>query len=168
MATISGSGKTDARLRLTKILHQGAELLMQLKTYLEEERNHLENNNYDALQLCSQNKQTCLELITQHETDLNDLLQEQQLSLGKTEIKQLIHSYDPDNKTQLSAIAQRYETLLIQCNDLNSINGRIIQKSQLNAATLLNLIKGAVKQNETYTRQGKTRSNQENKPIAKA
>lgn len=168
MTTISGSAKTVTRLRLIKILHQGAELLMQLKTYLEEERGHLENNNYDDLQLCSQNKQACLALITQHESGLNDLLQEQQLSLRKTEIKQLIRNYDPDNQTELSTIAQRYETLLIQCNDLNSINGRIIQKSQINAASLLNLIKGVVKQNETYTRQGKTLSNPGKKPIARA
>lgn len=159
---------SSARQTLLNILQGGIKLLDQLKLLLEEERHYLEQNAYLEVQATVTKKQNCLDLTQQHETDLQDFFKEQGINSKNINLKQLAANFDPAHESALTSTARHYETLLDDCNTLNTINGQIIQRSQANTVNLLNMIKGAVKKNETYTRSGKTRSNPDNQPIAKA
>lgn len=158
----------STRQSLLNLLQGGITLLEQLKMLLEEERHHLEQNAYLEVQATVTKKQSCLDLTQQHETRLQDFFKAQGLLAEKIDLKQLAVDVDPAQESTLAATVRHYETLLNACNRLNTINGQIIQRSQANAVNLLNLIKGAVKKNETYTRAGKTHCNPDNQPIAKA
>lgn len=158
----------STRQNLIEILQSGMQLLTELKSLLEAERQHLEQNAYSQVQATVAKKQNCLDRTQQHETALQDFFKAQGIASDKIDLKQIVADLDPSSESTLAVTVQHYETLLNECNTLNTINGQIIQRAQVNAANLLNVIKGAVKKNETYTRAGKTRSNPDNQPIAKA
>ncbi|MBL4607184.1 MAG: flagellar protein FlgN [Pseudomonadales bacterium] len=154
--------------QVSEQLNTGIKLFQSLKAALENERHNLENRDYDSFQADAVEKESCLESISQHEDTFNHLLETLHIDLGDKTIDRLIERYSPSKDTSFSEDAKLYRARLSECDDLNTINGRIIQRSQVNANQLLNLIKGAVKQNETYTRSGKTKSNGGTHPIAKA
>lgn len=158
----------STRQNLIEILQGGTQLLTELKSLLEAERQHLEQNAYSEVQATVAKKQNCLDRTQQHETALQDFFKAQGIASDKIDLNQLAADFDPKPESTLAATVQYYEALLNECNTLNTINGQIIQRAQVNAVNLLNVIKGAVKKNETYTRAGKTRSNPDNQPIARA
>lgn len=158
----------STRQNLIEILQGGTQLLTELKSLLEAERQHLEQNAYSEVQATVAKKQNCLDRTQQHETALQDFFKAQGIASDKIDLNQLAADFDPKPESTLATTVRHYETLLNECNTLNTINGQIIQRAQVNAVNLLNVIKGAVKKNETYTRAGKTRSNPDNQPIARA
>jgi flagella synthesis protein FlgN len=149
-------------------LNAGITLFQTLKEILALERKHLEERDFTSFQAVTPKKASCLTDISRHEDEFNQLLESLHIELGDKTIDRLIEKYAPHQDTAFSEAAIQYRSLLGECDDLNTINGRIIQRSQVNANNLLDLIKGAVKQNQTYSRNGKTQTEGGKHPIAKA
>jgi flagella synthesis protein FlgN len=149
-------------------LNTGITLLQTLKEILEQERQFLEERNFLSFQEITPKKEACLADISHHENEFNRLLESLNIELGEKTIDRLIANYARPQSTSFSDAATLYRSLLSKCDDLNTINGRIIQRSQVNANHLLDLIKGTAKQNQTYSRNGKTKIEGRKHPIAKA
>jgi len=149
-------------------LNNGITLFQTLKEILAQERKHLEERDFESFQAGTPEKASCLSDISYHEDEFNHLLESLHIELGDKTIDRLIEKYASHQETAFTEAALLYRSLLGECDDLNTINGRIIQRSQVNAKHLLDLIKGAVKQEQTYTRNGKTQTDAGKAPIAKA
>ncbi|MBV1872931.1 MAG: flagellar protein FlgN [Gammaproteobacteria bacterium] len=149
-------------------LGAGITLFQHLIITLKNERAHLEANDHTSFHESTQQKQQCLLLVSQHEAALNQLLESLNIEQGNKTIDLLINRFDPEKSGSFTQTAQLYRSLLGQCDDLNTINGRFIQRSQTNANRMLDLLKGSIEKNQTYTRLGKTRSEGGKHPIAKA
>lgn len=149
-------------------LGTGITLFQHLISTLKNERAHLEANDHTSFHESTQQKQQALLLISQHEAALNQLIENLNIEQGDKTIDLLINRFDAEKNTPFTKTARLYRALLGQCDDLNTINGRFIQRSQANASRMLDLLKGSIEKNQTYTRQGKTRSNGGKHPIAKA
>lgn len=149
-------------------LNKGITLFQTLKEILARERKHLEERDFESFQAGTPEKASCLADINSHEGEFNHLLESLHIELGDKTLDRLIEKYAHYQETVFTETALQYRSLLGECDELNTINGRIIQRSQLNAKHLLDLIKGAVKQEQTYTRSGKTQTDGGKQPIAKA
>ena len=149
-------------------LNTGIILFQALKEVMESERKHLEERDFSSFQAITPKKSSCLDDISHHEDEFNELLKNLHIEFGEKTIDRLIEKYGSSKDTTFSDTAMSYRTLLTECDNLNTINGRIIQRSQVNAKHFLDLIKGAAKNNQTYTRNGKTQDEGRKPPIAKA
>lgn len=149
-------------------LNNGITLFQALKEMLARERKHLEERDFESFQAGTPEKASCLADINSHEDEFNHLLESLHIELGDKTIDRLIEKYASHQEASFAEAALQYRSLLGECDDLNTINGRIIQRSQVNAKHLLDLIKGVVKQDQTYTRSGKTQTDGGKHPIAKA
>lgn len=149
-------------------LEHGIDLLRNLERLLKEERNALEKRDLDAFRINTNKKEHCLQEVLLHEQEFENLLKQLGLNFDSKAIAALIKKYDADQRNHFSELALKYESLLEECDKINLINGRIIQRSQINTHQLLDLIKGATRQAETYNRAGKKRSTGGQTPIARA
>ena len=162
------SAKCQEMSQVSTQLNTGVELFQRLSDILIDERSNLEKRDHASFKAGTVIKEECLFQIKHHEKEFNELLESLQLELGNKTIDSLIDRYDPDQTTPFTESALQYRSLLSQCDDLNTINGRLIQRSQVDANRLLDLLKGGGKQSQTYTRKGKTQTNGGKQPIAKA
>ena len=158
----------QANLAFSALIKKGIELFDTLHSILTQERCGLEENRFKDIEAISVKKQSCLSKISQHEQDIQQLCEQYDIQYNDTAIDQLLLISGNSKHHQTIESIQRYKARLSQCDDLNNINGRIIHRSRLNAASLLALLKGAAKQEQTYSIKGKKDTKGMHRPIAKA
>ena len=150
------------------LIEKGIELFEVLYSILTEERRCLEENRFKDIKAISVKKEACLSRISRHEHHIQQLCEQHDIEYNAGAVDQLLLiSGDSAHHQQIENILN-YKTRLSQCDDLNNINGRIIHRSRLNAASLLELLKGAAKQEQTYSIKGKKDTEGRHRSIAKA
>lgn len=149
------------------LIKKGIELFEMLYSILTDERLCLEENRFKDLKAISVKKEACLSKISRHEHHIQQLCEQHDIEYNAEAVDQLL-LISGDSEHHQVEIIQAYKTRLSQCNDLNNINGRIIHRSRLNAASLLELLKGAAKQEQTYSVKGKKNTEGLHRSIAKA
>ncbi|MBV1873249.1 MAG: flagellar protein FlgN [Gammaproteobacteria bacterium] len=149
------------------LIKQGIELFKILYSILTDERRCLEENRFKDLKAISVKKEACLSKISRHEHHIQQLCEQYDIEYNAEAVDQLLLISGDSEHHHVENI-QDYKTRLSQCNDLNNINGRIIHRSRLNAASLLELLKGAAKQEQTYSVKGKKNTEGLHRSIAKA
>ena len=158
----------QANLALSALISKGIELFDALHSILTQERGYLEENRFKDIETISVKKKSCLSKISQHEQCIQQLCEQYDIQYDASAIDQLLLLFRNAEHHQTIESIQRYKARLSQCDDLNNINGRIIHRSRLNAASLLALLKGAAKQEQTYSIKGKKDTKGMHRPIAKA
>ncbi|KPJ87399.1 MAG: hypothetical protein AMJ53_18175 [Gammaproteobacteria bacterium SG8_11] len=127
-----------------------------LKT-LKEEYDCLSTNDITSLEGIVTSKQQCANELEKYENKLFALLTDANYEGNNQGLKSFLQDTQeqPDFSTLHSAWNVLFKTIL-ECNEQNVINARIINTASLNIKQALNLLSGREVDNELYEKSGKT------------
>jgi flagellar biosynthesis/type III secretory pathway chaperone len=127
-----------------------------LKT-LKHEYRCLSSNDITALEGIVASKQQCASELEQYEKTLFNLLIEANYEANNQGLRTYLQDTqaNPDFSTLHNAWNVLFKTIL-ECNEQNVINARIINTASVNIKQALNLLNGRSVDNELYEKSGKT------------
>ncbi|MGD8594779.1 MAG: flagellar protein FlgN [Gammaproteobacteria bacterium] len=127
-----------------------------LKT-LKQEYRCLSTNDITALEGIIANKQQCASELEQYEKRLFNLLTDANYESNNQGLKAFLQ--DIQAKADFSTLHNAWNVLfktILECNEQNVINARIINSASVNIKQALNLLNGRSADNELYEKTGKT------------
>ncbi|WP_455211014.1 flagella synthesis protein FlgN [Kaarinaea lacus] len=136
------------QFRATKLL---------LKT-LKQEYDCLSTNDITALEGIVASKQQCASELEKHEHALFTLLNDGNYEANNQGLKTFLQ--DTETKPDFSNLHNAWNVLfktILECNEQNVINARIINTASVNIRQALNLLSGRTVDNELYEKSGKTK-----------
>ena len=127
-----------------------------LKT-LKQEYDCLSTNDITALEGIVAAKQQCAGELEQYENALFKLLTDANYEANNQGLKTFLQ--DTQEKSDFTTLQNAWNVLfkiILECNEQNVINARIINTASVNVKQALNLLSGRKVDNELYEKSGKT------------
>lgn len=137
---------SDEQGRLTSILNQEVSALEGLYSLLMKELIALKERNTDSIGQLSEEKNTMLNKLDQLDKERKRCVN------GDTQEKEITFT------NEIDVLNSEIEICLNRCKQQNSINGGIIEMSQLFNEKMLNIICGNSEKETTYAATGKNKS----------
>lgn len=128
-----------------------------LKT-LKLEYDCLSSNDITALEGIIATKQKCTSELEQYEKTLFNLLTDASYEANNQGLKTFLQ--DTKSNSEFSTLHNAWNVLfktILECNEQNVVNARIINTASINIRQALNLLNGRNATNELYEKSGKTR-----------
>lgn len=153
---------------LLKILEKDRNLSTHLVLLLKEERDSLEQRQFQTYSKILARKQRTLVDLETTDTQRRTLMQGMGFS-GDNEgflsfLKLIPHQW----QKKFSLLWEQLSESLRQCDNLNKINGKILLHSQIAIDRLMGLMKGQAPQQNIYTKSGRTGSLESHRCLATA
>ena len=141
------------------LLARELDLLSRLKQLMLNEKSAVEGNHIDDLIPIADDKQKLLELVEKASFERQQFLRSH--SVGSTGLEMTNHLIQQSNNgKELKSQFQQLQNTLMECQDLNSTNAKIIAMNQRHVERNLNIIKGVDDKSVVYTAKGNTQAGQ--------
>lgn len=127
--------------RLLDLFAKDIHTAQQLLELLEQEFTALSERNLDTLQALLAQKQTALQLLSQHSTERGQLLSANNVTADQQGLLKL--AANSPLQAQLIDNSQQLNELIEQCQQANLRNGRLIRSNQVSVNSMLDIIRGA-------------------------
>ena len=154
--------------KFLKTLEQDAQLASTLVSLLEQERNTLEQRNFNTYKQILADKQQCLVQLESLANNRRSTMESMGVSADSAGFIAFIKLIPSQWQNKFTRAWDQLTAHLTKCSTLNSINGRILIHSQIAADRLMRIIKGQDLTPAFYTRSGRTGSRQSNRRLASA
>lgn len=159
----------SAAKELESTFKEGIELITKLGLTLDNERTALEQQDTHELNKLSSLKYSQLDKISIQDAKMNDILVRHGIPKSDNAVDTLLNLFPVEQQTPLFKLWEQMKSGLKACQDKNTINGRIIDRSRFVVQHLLSVINlGDQAHPPLYKANGKAGTNDGSRPIAKA
>ncbi|WP_339672248.1 flagellar protein FlgN [Dasania marina] len=148
---------------LLATFHKDLPLTTQLHKLLLQERSALENRDYDNIKTLLADKNSLVENLKQHAHTRMHALQAAGLA-DETATLNAAEQESPIVAKAWRQLAQQWD----ECQHLNAVNERILQRTRLVVNQTLDLLRGANQQNRLYDPKGMANNNSTGRSITSA
>lgn len=151
--------RSEQLRHLHEQLNRESTALEELHSALEDERTALTERNPGQLDRCVERKQTAMETLNQAIADRLQWMREQGLQPGPGGLSPLL---DAGDAAETAALWQRINDRLVACQNLNEVNGQVLDVTRESVEHLLGMLQSSSGRDaetvELYTARGKKAS----------
>ncbi len=134
------------------MLERDLEAAQCLRVLLEEERQLLEQRDHQSLSKLIEQKNIHIGVLNHHANERQSVLESLNMTSGNRDWEKLLAS-DPALRAHLP-LWQTVKDTVLECQRLNDVNGRLINRSQQTLVRLLNLVRGKTAAPQLYNAAG--------------
>lgn len=162
------SDKAPQIKQLHRFLQTDNSLLSILGELLTQEKNSLVSKDIDTLNAVIEKKKMRLIELDKNQKNEQLLLKPYHTDTKQHPVEEFISSLPAQQNQQIIKTWHTVKDTIKKINDMNAQNGQIINRSLRVTEQLLDIFKGAEKNQTVYQQQGKTQKNTYQQTIAKA
>ncbi|GMR19915.1 MAG: hypothetical protein BMS9Abin36_0510 [Gammaproteobacteria bacterium] len=141
---------------INNILIQEVDTLTTLLSLLQKESTSLSENNLEAVASIADNKKKILSTLELLERKRISSFSSQGKQANQHEFEEYIDQHNEDTQGQLANNWQQVESLGVQCQRQNLINGNVIECNRQATEQILSLLRGSENGDLTYGPSGRT------------
>lgn len=139
-------------------------LSTELMERLKQEREVLQERKFDAMMPLVESKEKTLKQLDKNTQQRQQLLLQAGITVNDSQWNQFIESI---NDSELKESWSELLTVLSECRQENSVNGKMIARGQQTMGRLLNILRGQVGIPELYDQSGSTTNDKNSRTCVK-
>jgi len=147
---------SQASLSFQELLHADLENTSQLLVLMARERKHLETRDLDAMSQLILEKAQVLAKIEKNDDQRRKLLAQANYPNTKDGINSYIENLPQAMATSCAKDFEQLQIALVKCQEINTINGIVTNRSKKRTTQSMDIIRGIAKRDTLYTKKGST------------